>query len=400
MGTSTSNLEPAASGPSPRTVHALTGLRGYAALWVVLSHVSFTDALHFPLGLRLQWKYALGLIQHEYLSVDLFFMLSGFVLTHVHPELDSGATRGQHGRFLLLRLARVYPLHALGLALTLLAHQFVPEGAINDAANFIFHALLMSSWGFSQGISWNLPAWSLSAEWLLYLAFPLVSMATSALRKPLVQAAAIGGLVAMFFALMFAIPLRLDYFNGPGSAVRVFIGALIGSTLRRLFENPAVRRVPWGALFWLNLLAMAVTMTNLEGYRLPNNIWAYATMVIMLAAAAFGDERSLFPLTARVPRYLGEISYALYILHYPMFRLVRWASLPALERIATSGSVLEVWGAVFGSFAVVVAASALCHHMIEEPFRRWAKRRLSPPLRTATHSETAEVEGSSARAVG
>ena len=62
---------------SAQHIRGLTGLRGYAALWVVLSHASYTDALLFPLGMRLAWVRADGLIRHEYLAVDLFFMWSG-----------------------------------------------------------------------------------------------------------------------------------------------------------------------------------------------------------------------------------------------------------------------------------------------------------------------------------
>ncbi len=173
-----------------RNIKALTGLRGYAALWVVLSHASFTDSLSAPLAARLNWGRADGVLRHEYLAVDLFFVLSGFVLTHAHArELDGGVDGRSYVRFLLLRLARVYPLHLLALVAAVLIAQVVPSHLENTAGSLVLNILLMSSWGFCSTLSWNGPAWSLSSEWLAYLVLPLMIIASAELRSVCTQPA-------------------------------------------------------------------------------------------------------------------------------------------------------------------------------------------------------------------
>jgi peptidoglycan/LPS O-acetylase OafA/YrhL len=92
-------------------IPALTGIRGIGAVWVMPYHL-------FPGN----WP----IIGRGYRGVDLFFILSGFILTYVHwKDFDGGYSLSKYRRFLLLRLARIYPLHiivliAFGVAVLLL----------------------------------------------------------------------------------------------------------------------------------------------------------------------------------------------------------------------------------------------------------------------------------------
>jgi peptidoglycan/LPS O-acetylase OafA/YrhL len=365
------------AGPRDDSKHilALTGLRGYAALWVVLSHASFTDALLYPLGMKLAWHRADGLIRHEYLAVDLFFMLSGFVLTHVHQrDFDAGVRKLEAWRFLLLRLARVYPLHLLALGMTALAWHFVPGSPTGDVSSFVLQLALMASWGFCAGNTWNLPAWSLSSEWLAYLVFPLVALATAGVRKALWQIVCVVALLGLFWLLFFGLPFRLDYSNGAGSNARVIIGVIVGSLLRRLYDAPVVKRIPWTAVLFVALPVMALSMTDLAGRRLDDNIWAVVSMPVLLFAAAHVHPK-VWPLTGRLPVYLGEISYAIYILHYPVLRTIRWLAGDLLQRSA-EGSEGQAQLVVFSCIGLVVLASAAAHHLVELPSRRWLRKRL------------------------
>jgi peptidoglycan/LPS O-acetylase OafA/YrhL len=118
-------------------------------------------------------------------------------------------------------------------------------------------------------------------------------------------------------------------------------------------------------------------MSELSGARRLNSIWSYLTMPLILFAAACGKGRLMLPLTGRFAVYMGEISFAIYIVHYPVFRLLRTVFWQRLFNIAMLGSDLKVWVVIVsaGLFAVVVAA--LAHHLIEDPFRKWAKRRIT-----------------------
>jgi peptidoglycan/LPS O-acetylase OafA/YrhL len=364
-------------------IPALTGLRGYAALWVVLSHVSFTESLSTPLGERLDWKLANGLIRHEYLAVDLFFILSGVVLTHAHArELDVRVHRRAYVRFLLLRLARVYPLHVLALCAAALLSIPIPNYQVNTAGTFILQLLMMASWGFASGVSWNGPAWSLSSEWLAYLVLPLMILVTAGLRRMRSQLLALGILITLFGGLFFgflyslSLLFPLDMSNGGGANARVIFGVAIGAVLRRLYDQPRIHKLPWTALFWISIPIAAACMTDLTGRRLDNNLWAYLAIMVLVFAAACASPRGLLPFTSRVPVYLGEISYAVYIFHYPVLTALRWLGGERLDAFARRASLTEARVAVLGAIMVVVCVASLAHHLVEKPFRQWARRRI------------------------
>jgi peptidoglycan/LPS O-acetylase OafA/YrhL len=394
--------------PGSGTIRALTGLRGYAALWVVLSHVSFTDSLSAPLAARLAWGRGEGVLRHEYLAVDLFFILSGFVLTHAHArELDGGVGRRAYVRFLLLRLARVYPLHLIALVLAASIRLVVPNYLENTVGTFLLHLLLMASWGFAKGLSWNGPAWSLSSEWLAYLALPLMILLSAGLRRLRAQLAALGSLVLLFGVLFFgflysmALFFELDISNGAGANARVLTSVALGCVLRRLYDQERVRALPWTALFWLSLPVAVVTMTDLSGRRLDNSLWAYLSIMFVVFAAACASPRGLLPLTARVPVYLGEISFAIYIFHYPVLSTLRWMVGTRLDAMAPQATVAESRLVIVAAVAVVMGVAVVAHHLVEKParrlVRRWIDRRYPIMLRTRDARESSESAPAAAR---
>ena len=366
---------------SSGTIRSLTGLRGYAALWVVLSHVSFTDSFSQPLAARLQWGRAEGVLRHEYLAVDLFFILSGFVLTHAHArELDLGVDRRTYTRFLLLRLARVYPLHLIALVLAASTSLVVRSYLENTAGTFLLQLLLMASWGFAKGLSWNGPAWSLSSEWLAYLALPPMILLSAGLRRMRSQLAALGLLVILFGGLFFgflwslSLLFELDISNGAGANARVLLSVALGCILRRLYDQPRLRALPWTVLFWLSLPVAVATMTDLSGRRLDNSLWAYLATMFIVFSAACASPRGLVPLTARVPVYLGEISFAIYIFHYPVLCTLRWLVGGRVDAMAQHATRAEARLVVLAAVAVVMSVAVLAHHLVEKPARRLARR--------------------------
>ena len=160
-------------------IPALTGLRGVAALWVVLFHYQVQSAF-----LGSSWFAGVLGIDAGWHGVDLFFVLSGFVLMLAHGEDFQTLTVPSTLAFLKLRVARVYPLNFVVLLLIVAAALFDSRFAdwyrTLNPANYtaiplLETSLLANRWGYTAVGDWNQPTWSLSIEIIGYLAFPLLA---------------------------------------------------------------------------------------------------------------------------------------------------------------------------------------------------------------------------------
>src|SRR5258706_2626883 len=151
-------------------IRPLTSIRGIAAMAVVLYHFQGNFSYEFYLH-----KSTL-LFSRGYLWVDFFFLLSGFILSHVHAEeFNRGLTT--YRTFLFKRIARAYPLHVFTLFVLLLPACWPTVQAMQDrrtVASFVSNLLLVQAWGPTSHLSWNYPSWSISDEWAAYLLFPVI----------------------------------------------------------------------------------------------------------------------------------------------------------------------------------------------------------------------------------
>ena len=140
-----------------REIKSLTALRGIAAAGVLAFHI--------------------GAPIPGYLCVDLFFMLSGFVLMHAYSEHFARSVSGAADRrFLRARLARIYPVHILTILLLLPLFGSDPSFSLGA----LIHNLLLTQGPWLSEASWNYGAWSISAEWHAYLIFPFLVVVVSA----------------------------------------------------------------------------------------------------------------------------------------------------------------------------------------------------------------------------
>ncbi len=179
----------------PAEIRSLTGLRGVAACWVMLYHAEFRAGTTAPVRV---------LIDHGYLAVDLFFILSGFVLALNHAPAFRRDREAAYAGFLRKRLARTYPLY---LVATLVCFALVRAGAFSGrhatgwalAANLA----LIQSWHTRFG-SIDGPGWSVSAEWGAYLLFPLFCRA--ALSGPAWRGWAVAALCLLAVAALSILP--------------------------------------------------------------------------------------------------------------------------------------------------------------------------------------------------
>ena len=159
--------------PGRRDFPALTGLRFFLALWVILHHLTGpgqkleATALLLPHGL-------FTLIRGGYQAVTTFFVLSGFVLTRSYAA--TVWTRRNTLRYALGRVARVYPVYLLSLAVV--APFILADHTPGKPGYLVAHFLLVQAWLGAIPVNWNTPAWSLSCEMFFYALFPLSALFT------------------------------------------------------------------------------------------------------------------------------------------------------------------------------------------------------------------------------
>lgn len=159
---------------SRKEICSLTIFRGVAALLVVLYHIKDRLSIYLP-------EYAHEIVSRGYLAVDFFFILSGFVLALSYGDFFSD--KGNENRFFIFvvkRIARLYPLHLFVLACYLLIPILrLITGREASSSQFDFNLLLaniflVQNWGWTERLSWNIPAWSISTEMFAYMLFPLL----------------------------------------------------------------------------------------------------------------------------------------------------------------------------------------------------------------------------------
>jgi peptidoglycan/LPS O-acetylase OafA/YrhL len=244
------------AGPSASNsqLPSLTSLRGLAALWVVLYHYSVQcfpnlDAAHYT-----------QLVSKGYLAVDMFFMLSGFVMTHVylHAFSDSDGIKLHYRSFIVARVARLYPLHIFILLLFVataatsqlmagsgaVSLQSIPLQGPQSVTAFLANLFMLQ--GLDAGkLSWNYPAWSISVEFVAYLAFPLalpIVLRASNVWKSVLTLFLFGALAWLAFLKKD----NFDQWDGPVALLRCLPEFLLGTLLYFAFRAGGIRNS------WLN----------------------------------------------------------------------------------------------------------------------------------------------------
>ena len=356
----------------PLDLKPLTALRFAAAIWVVSFHYWPTlGGASIPM-----------LVQKGYLGVEMFFVLSGFILSHVYLEAF-GERRFRYGAFLWARIARVYPLHLVvllgvaALAVGAAAAGFSVDANLAHWPSFPANLLLVQAWGLAPEAAFNHPSWSVSAEWFAYLAFPVFAWVAWRLRdRP--HLAVTGALILLFgvYAVFeFLAGFSLTKATIAWGALRIVPCFAYGCAIYLLWNAGAMKtqRQALVSVAGFTLLALVLAQAGA-----PDGASVAAFGGVILALAGLTSTGSTL-LSGRVGVYLGEISYSVYMVCFPWKLVVVNGAEKALGY--ADGLPLWLWLLMF---AGVVPAAAVMHHLVERPcrtaLRRWADQRRSLPL--------------------
>lgn len=343
---------------------SLTGLRFVLAAWITVYHIV---AMYGPQDLANN-----PLIMAGHARVDMFFVLSGFVLAHVYAVRPQARSSGfDYKRFLVARAARLYPLHLLGLAIV--AAGALAAIVIGQAENvakftltgFLANLFMLQSVGIPGAGAWNFPSWTLSAEAFGYLLFPLFIMAGAAMRG---RAMVFWGLALMVVGLVGLVwPLlgtgRLSEASQVLGFARGALCMLVGVAARYAFESVELSRLQ--AL----VLSIAGALIAFGSAILGLDLWLVAAGgSLMIFGIAALDGKGGTPLAHPVMEMLGRWSFGLFILHVPVFMLV----VKAMEILGWDGVLTLPIGALL--FAIAMVVGWFAHVYIEEPARHWIRR--------------------------
>ncbi len=370
--TATSQQEDFPGNPSRKgRILELDALRGIAALGVVVYHYG----AHFgsrPFDAVLYPFYNAG-----FLLVDFFFVLSGYVLARAYWK---ESRRNCIAHNVWARVARLYPLHLLTLLATIaLLNGVDPESPRagyflldnNDSKHFLLNLVMLNQSGLQEGWSFNTPSWSISTEFIVNIAFLLFIGVGARGRVILSVCSAVAIAIAYYMAgprlIQGDLVLGLVDTNlarcilGFGMGVFIYLG-LDRLNLARWLVARRLRTTVLGFGF----LAALVAIMMASGRQPP--AWHYLISIFIAAgcvcfvpySAAIRNFLAVKPLV-----YLGDISYSVYLIHYP----VQIALYAATTRHMDDSILLSPFTFV-AYLAVVLGTSALTHRYLELPAQR------------------------------
>lgn len=368
----------------------LDGLRGVAALLVVIYHIfegfSFAEATDGA-GSGL-----ITTLNHGHIAVDFFFILSGFVISYAYDDRWSTMRLGS---FFKRRLIRLHPMLVMGAVIGVLAFAVMGferwDGTVAPTS-WVMVALLLTMCmipavpgvpyevrGNGEMFPLNGPSWSLFFEYLgnmLYALF-MRRMSTRVLAGFTVL---LGVLHGWFFIGnvsgydMIGVGWTIDTVNFWGGLVRMLFPFSMGMLLARTFRPKKVKGAFW--ICSIVLLALfAVPYIPSEGALSLNSLYEYVCIagifpVLVWLGACGSSTVTEEGWTGRVNKFLGDLSYPLYIVHYPIMYIF-YAWLIRNDVYSFSGC----WALALTVIAASLVLAVLCLKFYDMPVRKWLSKK-------------------------
>lgn len=340
----------------------LTSARFFAALYVMLHHT-------LPKGaVQTDWQeWITRFIGMGYVGVSFFFMLSGFILSIVYLSDNQPINKR---RFFIARFARVYPLYFIAMLLDTphflhIERMVFKNSWLKIATEYGATTGLVQAWLGLRSL--NPPGWSLSAEAFFYLCFPFLGVTLWRLRTRFVPYAAV-----IIFTSSILFVMLLDHVHGtneqsyyPLPHLFIFmLGVLLAKSFIWIQQDPINSQrlkmaAPWMLLSCLAAL-LAISMTRVTHYesQLQHGLLAPLFGAAILCFAS-GNQIVVSHFSKKWLVVLGEASYALYLLHYPIHSILR----REIERFGTPMFILYLLG--------TIGLSVASYYWVEHPVRRW-----------------------------
>ena len=345
--------------PKRSPLPALTGIRIFAAYYVVMLHTGsgYFDRHGAP-------EFILRLLDKGYLAVSLFFILSGFILVYTYQGKMSGPENTV--RFWEARFARIYPVYLLALALMVPFAKTITHGQRLAVLSMVQTWI---PWKPEMVGAWNFPAWSLSVEAFFYLTFPLILIGLNRLRV-----SGLKWIVSILLAVIVVGDLPRPVGDWPNSAITFahyvplpvlrLPEFIVGMALGLIFLRVPARS--HSGLVSIGALLAAIVVLCLPWGALPSIAVIPFAILIMSLAYQSGPVARL--LSNRMIILLGSASYAVYLLQLP----TRIYSRLLFAQILHAPHNLDA----FLSPCILLVLSVLVFLFWEEPARKFLRKSL------------------------
>jgi peptidoglycan/LPS O-acetylase OafA/YrhL len=355
----------------PQKIESLESIRGIAALLVVF--------YHFP-----KWHPFLQahIVTSGYLMVELFFVLSGFVIFKAYAQ--KLATARDLARFQFLRFGRLYPVHIIFLLAFLLIEvaKYLVQARVgldsttrtpfeeNNFEAFVENIFLVQSVLPGRPLTFNYPSWSISVEFYTYLIFGLITLSFRQLKLY------VFGVLALAALVMLAVHSTFGFEN----LMRCFAGFFIGCLTASFVRNSKTRFPRWASLVAVAAIVLFLELKTTKEFDVVI-YFLTAALIASLVLAPKGIVNGI--LHHRVLTWLGAISYSVYMSHL----VIIWASTQVFRVIVKRPVVTMPDGAITAQLslfetlltcasilAAVLIASTLIYNYVEKPMRERSRR--------------------------
>lgn len=342
-------------------IKSLTGLRGIAAIYVALYHLFGKLENQIKTNDFLKEKHINAFMFHGYISVDLFFMLSAFVITMSSAKLfNNGFKLSNYLLFMKRRWARIYPIYFVIVVIRYIL-----------LYSFEFHKILITSLSMTCAIIGkgdilgNL--WSLSTEWFAYLLFPLFIQFSRFSKKPVLSFFLIGCCLFSLYLVSHFYDGTLNVTKSLNVFMRCFLEYIIGIYLYDITRNGKLEVLSkWYFAFVISLVAFILLCFK--------NTDIAIVIIYMALLISISNGKGLLSkiLAYKVIYFLGVISYSLYLIH-PLFFFNTWF----MNIINTINLRYSIYYGFIFYIIVLVASSYLVNRFIEMPLHKYFKKLLN-----------------------
>ena len=364
----------------------LDGLRGVAAILVLFYHIF--EGFSFAEVTNGDGDGIIRVLNHGHIAVDFFFILSGFVISYAYDDRWKKMNTWQ---FFKRRLIRLHPMLVMGAIIGTMAFAFVgfeKWDGTTAPMGWVMTAMLLTMFmipavpgvpyevrGNGEMFPLNGPAWSLFFEYIGNILYALIIRRLST-KMLAILTVIMGCLHAWFFVGnisgydMVGVGWTIDEINFWGGLVRMLFPFTMGMLLARTFKPRKIKGAFWICSIMLIAL-FSVPYIPSAGNISINSLYeviCIATIfpfIVWVGACGISSGK-----TAKINRQLGDISYPLYIVHYPiMYIFYAWL----IEK--KYYTLQDCWEVALIVIVSSILLAFICLKLYDEPVRRWLSRK-------------------------